>query len=163
MSDEHIPKDQATILIVDDDVAVRDLAMVTLTTVGYRCMAAEGVDQASEILASEVSRIDAVLTDIAMPGKTGFDLAVHVPFHPSALDKVNDALPARARCADQLGHTRTKPLKRRGEVKTPQSNDPTSMAIVHSKAKPRKELPPTSRKSALNLPVIGSRQWTPFV
>lgn len=78
MSKEQVPLDQATILIVDDDVAVRDLAMVSLTTVGYRCMAAEGVDQASEILANEATRIDAVLTDITMPGKTGFDLAVHV-------------------------------------------------------------------------------------
>jgi signal transduction histidine kinase len=60
----------ATILVVDDDGDVRQLAVSCLESLGYQVLAADGGQAALDIAASK-AKIDMVLIDIAMPEITG--------------------------------------------------------------------------------------------
>ena len=62
---------QTTILIVDDDKAIRDVVAAGLTRAGYLCQAADGADTAAQKVAEQT--IDLVLLDISMPVKSGLD------------------------------------------------------------------------------------------
>jgi CheY-like chemotaxis protein len=60
-----------TILIVEDEPLLRSLAVRTLESLGYRCLAAEGAAQALEIVERDDAHIDLVVTDVVMPGASG--------------------------------------------------------------------------------------------
>ena len=60
------------ILIVDDEPGIVDVVREGLTMKNYGVYTALGVDAALEILYH--NKIDLVVTDIAMPGKNGFNL-----------------------------------------------------------------------------------------
>jgi putative nucleotidyltransferase with HDIG domain len=60
------------ILIVDDEEMVRDLLSSALQQENYVCHLAANVDQAFEVLGN--CRIDLVISDIMMPGRSGVDL-----------------------------------------------------------------------------------------
>jgi len=62
-----------TILVVDDEEALRDLCKELLTQEGYQVFCAEGGAQAIDILAKE--HIDLVVSDIIMPEMDGYQLA----------------------------------------------------------------------------------------
>jgi CheY-like chemotaxis protein len=64
----------ATILVVDDDRDVRDLAVACLEAIGYRVIAADGIDAAMAIV-GRPEPIDLLLIDIAMPEVNGIDAA----------------------------------------------------------------------------------------
>ena len=64
----------ATILVVDDDRDVRDLAVACLEGIGYRVIAADGLDTAMAIVGKPWP-IDLLLIDIAMPEVNGIDVA----------------------------------------------------------------------------------------
>ena len=66
-----------TILVVEDDRDVRELAMAVLEAAGYRVLeAASGDDAYRLLLAHPDLRIDLLFTDIVMPGHLdGIDLA----------------------------------------------------------------------------------------
>ena len=64
-----------TILIVDDDAAVRGI-LYDLLSEKYDCNTASMAEEALQYL--EVEKYDAILTDLAMPGLTGFDLLKRV-------------------------------------------------------------------------------------
>lgn len=61
-----------TVLIVDDDPGMRRMLVEQLECAGYRAAAAAGFDDALSSL--DGGGVDAVLSDIQMPGRTGFDL-----------------------------------------------------------------------------------------
>ncbi len=63
---------QESILIVDDEEAIRRLLYQKLSSEGYRCQEAGGADQALDEL--ESSLIALVILDIKMPGKSGIEL-----------------------------------------------------------------------------------------
>ena len=64
-----------SILIVDDEVMIREVARDMLENAGYQCvLAADGLE-ALEVLASSPAHIDLVLTDLVMPGVGGVELA----------------------------------------------------------------------------------------
>jgi len=63
---------KANILIVDDDRAVRELLMLILETEGFSCNTAEDADKAMSIISEK--RIDLVISDVIMPGKSGIQL-----------------------------------------------------------------------------------------
>ena len=60
-----------TILLVEDEEAVRGLACRILERQGYRVIAAQHGRDAMEIATNEAGQIDLVLTDVVMPGMNG--------------------------------------------------------------------------------------------
>ena len=66
-----------TILVVEDDRDVRELAMAVLEAAGYRVLEAPSGDAAHWLLLAHPDlRIDLLFTDIVMPGRLdGIDLA----------------------------------------------------------------------------------------
>jgi two-component system cell cycle sensor histidine kinase/response regulator CckA len=60
-----------TILLVEDEEAVRGLTSRILGKQGYRVIAAQHGREAMEIASKEEGRIDLVLTDVVMPGMNG--------------------------------------------------------------------------------------------
>ena len=63
-----------TILVVEDDDAVRQVAVDALTELGYRVLAADGASAALRLLASQ-PEIALMLTDVVMPEINGRKLA----------------------------------------------------------------------------------------
>jgi CheY-like chemotaxis protein len=57
-----------TVLVVDDDAGVLDLAVHHLTALGYRVLPARSGEAALEVLGRAEARVDLLFTDIAMPG-----------------------------------------------------------------------------------------------
>jgi PAS domain S-box-containing protein len=64
---------RATILVVDDDAGVREVAVSSLESLGYRTLAAENGPAALDVLAS-ADPVDLLLVDMAMPGMSGVEL-----------------------------------------------------------------------------------------
>ena len=67
-----------TILLVEDDGAVRKLAATVLTSRGYRVLEAGGVKEAEDLIQQVSGAFDLLLTDMVMPGASGHELAQRV-------------------------------------------------------------------------------------
>jgi PAS domain S-box-containing protein len=67
-----------TILVVDDEEAIRQLTRQTLETSGYRTLAASNGAEALVVLAEHTGEIDLVLTDMMMPVMDGAALAAEL-------------------------------------------------------------------------------------
>jgi len=63
------------ILVVDDDVSVRDVTAATLTGHGYKVLAASDGTEALALFATRNLEVRAVVTDLDMPGLDGSTLA----------------------------------------------------------------------------------------
>jgi len=63
----------ATILVVDDDPDVREVAVSSLESLGYHMLAAENGPAALDLLAHS-GTVDLLLVDMAMPGMNGVEL-----------------------------------------------------------------------------------------
>jgi two-component system, cell cycle sensor histidine kinase and response regulator CckA len=68
----------STILVVDDEPAVLNLAKLILETAGYAVLAAGNGRQALAFVENQNYSIDLLLTDINMPGISGLELACRV-------------------------------------------------------------------------------------
>ena len=68
---------EKTILVVDDDREVREVAMTVLGAAGYHVIEAVSGDDAHRFLVAHPDlRIDVLFTDVVMPGRLdGIDLA----------------------------------------------------------------------------------------
>jgi CheY-like chemotaxis protein len=64
---------RATILVVDDDPDVREVAVSSLESLGHRLLAAENGPAALRLLARN-GPVDLLLVDMAMPGMNGVEL-----------------------------------------------------------------------------------------
>jgi PAS domain S-box-containing protein len=64
-----------TILIVDDESAIREVAKVVLSKSGYKVLAADDGPSALAIFVRQSKEIDVVLTDVVMPIMSGLVLA----------------------------------------------------------------------------------------
>ncbi len=74
VAEESAPRGNGTILVVEDDAAVRAIAVHRLTSLGYDVMEAEDGPAASEHL-DGAAQIDLLFTDVVMPGGvSGLDL-----------------------------------------------------------------------------------------
>ena len=76
---ESIPLEHTVtlrVLIVDDEVSVRKVMAAVLAQVGLPCETAASGDEALRIL--ETHRIDAVISDLQMPGMSGMELLAKV-------------------------------------------------------------------------------------
>ena len=60
-----------TLLVVDDELAIRNVAHRVLTTAGYQVVTASNGDEAVRLLGDPDLTLDMILTDIVMPGMTG--------------------------------------------------------------------------------------------
>jgi DNA-binding NtrC family response regulator len=72
------------ILVVDDDADVREIAINLVESLGYRVTSATNATDAFWLVQND--RIDAVLTDLMMPGMNGFQLA-------QSIHAVNPSMP----------------------------------------------------------------------
>jgi PAS domain S-box-containing protein len=73
-----LPLGTETILVVDDEDALREVTRRMLTRSGYTVITASGGAQAIEIASSHVGPIDLVLTDVIMPKMQGPTVANEV-------------------------------------------------------------------------------------
>jgi PAS domain S-box-containing protein len=64
-----------TILLVEDEEAVRELARTVLTARGYTILEADSAEQAEKLMGEQSGKIDLLLTDVVMPGTSGRELA----------------------------------------------------------------------------------------
>jgi two-component system, cell cycle sensor histidine kinase and response regulator CckA len=63
-----------TILVVEDEPQVRRVCALALSSLGYRVVVARDAEDALKICASDEHPVDAVLTDVVMPGISGVAL-----------------------------------------------------------------------------------------
>lgn len=75
-SEQRAVNGNETILVVDDEASLCELARDILTSHGYRVLIASSAKQALLIL--EVEKIDLLFSDIIMPGINGYQLANEV-------------------------------------------------------------------------------------
>jgi two-component system cell cycle sensor histidine kinase/response regulator CckA len=73
-TEPSIPRGSGTILLVEDDEAVRKLTSDLLTSQGYKVLPAQNGTAALEISERYPDKIALLLTDIVMPGMSGPDL-----------------------------------------------------------------------------------------
>ncbi|MGC2529511.1 MAG: PAS domain S-box protein [Candidatus Acidiferrum sp.] len=71
-------KGSETILLVEDEEAVRELASRILSAKGYSVVAAKNAREAEEFAAKNAREIHLLLTDIIMPGTSGRELAKRI-------------------------------------------------------------------------------------
>lgn len=71
----QVPKPTETILVVDDEIAVRGMMARALEAEGYRVLQAQEGGEALWLLNQHLDPVDLVVTDVVMPGMNGRELA----------------------------------------------------------------------------------------
>jgi PAS domain S-box-containing protein len=71
----ELPRGSETILLVDDDAAVRGIAARLLQDQGYTLLEAENGTVAAQLIGSHCGNIDLVLTDVVLQGIGGREIA----------------------------------------------------------------------------------------
>jgi CheY-like chemotaxis protein len=74
-----------TVLLVEDEAGVRELAKRILDHAGYRVLEAANGDEAERVFARHADAIDLVVTDVVMPGCGGPELLSRLQVHAPAL------------------------------------------------------------------------------
>jgi two-component system, cell cycle sensor histidine kinase and response regulator CckA len=96
-----MPRGSEVVLVVEDEEAVRTLLVGLLRELGYRAVSASNGTEALELLSNAEYGIDLLLTDVVMPGLSGWQLGNAVA-----------ALQPRCRVLYMSGH----PLEREHET-----------------------------------------------
>ncbi|MCY2931673.1 MAG: PAS domain S-box protein [Planctomycetota bacterium] len=73
---EGLPRGSGTILVVEDEKAVREILLETLGGCGYTVLTAGNAQEAIAVIES-TRKIDLLVTDVVMPGWSGPELAKH--------------------------------------------------------------------------------------
>ncbi|MEA2737158.1 MAG: hypothetical protein QOH05_465 [Acetobacteraceae bacterium] len=74
-----LPHGSGTILVVEDEAGVREVAVAILRSLGYRVLEATDGDQGLLVFGSHAAEIDMLLTDVVLPGKVrGRELAERI-------------------------------------------------------------------------------------
>ncbi|HET7225307.1 MAG TPA: ATP-binding protein [Candidatus Eisenbacteria bacterium] len=74
-SPAHDPEPRGTVLLVEDEPAVRSLLRGVLSRAGYSVIAAADADEALAAAAAHAGEIDLLITDVVMAGMGGRELA----------------------------------------------------------------------------------------
>lgn len=96
---EAPPKGSGTVLLVEDDAAVRGLAREVLQEQGYTVLAAGSGEEALRAVETHAGEIDLLMTDVIMPGMAGDELVEHLRLRLPELKVVfvsgyaNDSIP----------------------------------------------------------------------
>jgi two-component system, cell cycle sensor histidine kinase and response regulator CckA len=75
LEDSQVTGGKETVLVVEDDAAIRTLAQTVLTKWGYRVLVASNGVDALQVAAQDGRPIDLLLTDVVMPNRGGRVLA----------------------------------------------------------------------------------------
>ena len=70
-----LPCEQSTVLVVDDEIPLRNYMARVMADDGYRVLTAGDGVEALTLLESSHSRVDLVITDVVMPRMNGPELA----------------------------------------------------------------------------------------
>jgi len=73
-AEQDIVHASGTILVIDDEKVILNIAEGFLIQCGYTVLTAEGAEQGIEIFKNKHSEISAVLVDLSMPGKSGLEV-----------------------------------------------------------------------------------------
>jgi signal transduction histidine kinase/CheY-like chemotaxis protein len=74
-----LPHGSATILVVEDEAGVREIAVAILRSLGYRVLEAPDGDEGLRVFGAHAAEIDMLLTDVVLPGKVrGRELAERI-------------------------------------------------------------------------------------
>jgi two-component system cell cycle sensor histidine kinase/response regulator CckA len=107
------PTGNETILLVEDDHAVRSSMAHLLSESGYQVLQARDGDQAVRIAGAHVADIDLLISDIVMPGMGGHDVAVSVQkLHTETRVLFISGYPVQARAAAAGAKLLYKPFSR---------------------------------------------------
>jgi nitrogen-specific signal transduction histidine kinase/ActR/RegA family two-component response regulator len=73
-----VPTGTETVLVVEDEDAVRRIVKMTLESAGYKVVVARNGDEALVVARTHAGEIHLVITDVVMPGMSGRELAERV-------------------------------------------------------------------------------------
>jgi signal transduction histidine kinase/CheY-like chemotaxis protein len=74
-----LPRGSATILVVEDEAGVREIAIAILRSLGYRVLEAPDGNEGLLVFGAHAAEIDLLLTDVVLPGKVrGRELAERI-------------------------------------------------------------------------------------
>ena len=82
---QAIEERMPTILVIEDEEAVRCLIRVLLERAGYRVIDAECADQGESLFLENPGAIDLVISDVVMPGTSGPSLLKKLTSHHPGL------------------------------------------------------------------------------
>jgi CheY-like chemotaxis protein len=75
----ELPRGTATVLVVEDEPDVREIAVAILVDLGYRVLEAADGEEALHMFGANAAAIDLLLTDVVLPGKVrGREIAERV-------------------------------------------------------------------------------------
>ncbi|MCJ2023596.1 CHASE3 domain-containing protein [Methylobacterium sp. J-067] len=75
----ELPRGSATVLVVEDEAGVREIACAILADLGYQVLDAADGEEALRVFGANASTVDLLLTDVVLPGKVrGRELAERV-------------------------------------------------------------------------------------
>ena len=72
---EPLPRGDETVLLVEDEAGVRDVARTLLGRLGYQVLAAASGDEALALAAGHQGPLHLLLTDVVLPGPSGPEVA----------------------------------------------------------------------------------------
>ncbi|MBP0495779.1 CHASE3 domain-containing protein [Pararoseomonas indoligenes] len=64
----ELPRGSGTILVVEDEPAVREIAVAILRDLGYRVLEAGDGEEALKVFGAHAAEVDLLLTDVVLPG-----------------------------------------------------------------------------------------------
>jgi diguanylate cyclase (GGDEF)-like protein len=77
-----VPAETGTVLVVDDDEALRALVVTWLTKSGLTCLEARSGEEALESARARAQGLDAIVCDVMMPGIDGFEVLERLKADP---------------------------------------------------------------------------------